>query len=201
MFLSYMTQICCQTTEIIQDWILELPENDIVEKIKCLGDKNVFAYKLYDWYTTQYREYDKLVKKLKWDELVKKFEAMKDVNNLIYVFFNSPVWLKMDFFDFVKLVNSRKKREQEIEVLFNEYIIKCMIVDEDKKTSTGSQRFSIIPRYLFWTANLKSALRISPEWLEKNPTKISLQKEEGEIVIHKNHIILNYVILITKLYM
>lgn len=177
---GYMTQICCQLAEIMQDWLLELNDAEFTEKIKCLGDKNIFSYKLYAWYTSPYRGYGKLEKTMQWEKLLDKIQKIKDVEKLIYVFFNSPIWLNMDFFDFVKLVNDTKDGNQKIEDLFKDYIIQCMIVDEDKKTSTGSQRFCIIPKYLFWTADIKSALRISPEWLKKNPTKISLQKQEGK---------------------
>ena len=187
---SYMTQLCCQMAEIIQDWLFNLKETELVEKLRLLGDKNIFSYKLYDWYTYSYRSYKKLKKTIEWTALLDKLKTMESVENIIYVFFNSPIWLNVDFFDFVKVVNEKKDRSEKIEKLFEEYIIKCLIVDEDKKTSTGSQRFSIVPRYLFWTIisadrtknkiEYKHYLRITPKWLNMNSTKINLQKEEGK---------------------
>lgn len=201
---SYMTRICRQLAEIIQDWMLDdlLDDAGLIENLKLLGDKNLFSYELYDWYTFPYNNYEKIVS-LNWKKMKERLVCTLDVNDLVYLYFHTPLWLRENLYEVVGIVNERLSVGQSIEDVFSQYSFTGSVVYEDKRTNTGRSRFQLIPRYLCWLRKNKAVaemqqghagrvswdgetIHVTEDWLTRHAEK--LQTLSMKMVIDKQGI-------------
>lgn len=149
---EYMTRLCAELAEIIQDWMLceTLDDTKLTEYLRLLKDKNLFSYELYDRYTFSY--YDYLQKAaLDWEKLRERLYRIPDAETLVYVYLHTPLWLGEDLFAVVHHLVSQKKLTggQTLERLFASYVFSGKIVYENRQT-TGWDRFRIEPRNIRW---------------------------------------------------
>ena len=150
---SYMTQLCNNLAEIIQNWMLDetMSDKELIRYLGKLGDKNVFAYGLYDWYTSAYRGYDKIIN-LDWDALKNRLRKTEDVKDAVYLFFHTPLWLRTDFYVFLHLLQeefAEARKDESLQVLLDDYVIAGEIIFENRLTS-GKGKLQLVPTYLYW---------------------------------------------------
>ena len=150
---SYMTQLCNNLAEIIQTWMLDetMSDKELIRYLRKLDDKNVFAYDLYDWYTSPYRSYDKIIN-LDWEALKNRLRRAEDVKDAVYLFFHTPLWLRMDFYAFLHLLQeefTEALKEESLQVLLDDYAIAGEIIFENRLTS-GKGKLQLVPTYLYW---------------------------------------------------
>ena len=150
---SYMTQLCNNLAEIIQTWMLDetMSDKELIRYLRKLDDKNVFAYDLYDWYTSPYRSYDKIIN-LDWEALKNRLRRAEDVRDAVYLFFHTPLWLRTDFYAFLRLLQEKfteAQKEDSLQVLLDDYAIAGEIIYENRLTS-GKGKLQLIPTHLYW---------------------------------------------------
>jgi len=150
---SYMTQLCNNLAEIIQNWMLDesMSDENLIRYLRKLDDKNVFSYDLYDWYTSPYRSYDKIIN-LDWDALKNRLRKVEDVKDAVYLFFHTPLWLRTDFYAFLRLLQevfTEARKDESLQALLDDYVIAGEIIFENKLTS-GKGKLQLVPTYLYW---------------------------------------------------
>lgn len=150
---SYMTQLCNNLAEIIQTWMLDetMSDEELIRYLRKLDDKNIFAYDLYDWYTSPYRSYDKIIS-LSWEALKNRLRKVEDVKDAVYLFFHTPLWLRMDFYAFLHLLQeefTEALKEESLQVFLDDYAIAGEIIFENRLTS-GKGKLQLVPTYLYW---------------------------------------------------
>jgi len=178
---DYMTDLCGNLAEVIQTWMLDesISDMELITHLELLGDKNVFAYDLYDKYTSAYRRF-KRIKGLKKGELICRLRSVTDTKSMIYLFFHTPLWLLMDFYEFLELVHNMEPGES-MQLLMADYDIVGEVRFADSRTSS-SGKFQLVPTCLEWGTAEKVAKRIGDgEFPPMNEQKRTILIQEEEV--------------------
>lgn len=178
---DYMTDLCGNLAEVIQAWMLDgsISDAELITHLELLGDKNVFAYDLYDKYTSAYRKFKK-IRGLKKDELIGRLRSVTDVKSVIYLFFHTPLWLLLDFYEFLELIHNMESGES-MEALLADYDIVGEVRFADSRTSS-SGKFQLVPTCLMWGTAPKAAKPIGDgEFSPMNEQKRAILMQEEEV--------------------
>ena len=183
---SYMTQICVWLAKIFMKVLSERSLEEAERFLDDLGDINIFCYEKYSKYTFGYFNYEEM-KKLDFREVAKNVLACKDIECMLKIYFNTPLWLKEDIFNVVGNVKKRFKKDssRDLGEYFNAYSFFGKIRSIDERTTVGRNRVIFVFQNVYSpNKNKKNEVKLSNDWSEEKTEEI-IEWGEGETCCFK----------------